>query len=125
MADNTIPKPKKKQSDAWIKKHRYGTHDLSDSISRLAALNFVKRGLGNGAIVKEWSHILPEPWSKITILKRIQWQGHEQVNGILEISLRKPAMSTILLHHKSELIEYVNIWFGYRAIRDIRIVQPV
>lgn len=115
---------KKKRNDDWINKHRYGTYALSDLISRLAALNFIKRGLGDGAIVKEWVNIWPKPWSDITVPRRIRWPSNEQKNGVLEISLRNPAMGTILLHEKNNLIEYINIWFGYRAIDDIRIVRP-
>ncbi len=106
-----------------IEKRRYGTHNIADSLPRLAALSFMKRGLGNGQIVREWSNIWPKPWCEITIPKRIIWKGNTQSQGILEVSLVNPTMNTLLMHHKGELIRKLNIWFGYQAIIDIRIIK--
>ncbi len=107
-----------------MSKPRRGTFALSDSISRLAALNFARRGLGNGKIIREWHKIWPLPWSDMAILRRIKWPNAEQKNGVLVISLANPAMGPLFLHEKNKLIEYVNIWFGYKAIIDIKISSP-
>ncbi len=115
---------KNKKSDSWVAKPRRGTHALSDSISRLAALNFARRGLGNGKIIRQWDKIWPKPWSDMVILRRIKWPPTEQKNGVLIISLANPAMGPVFLHEKNKLIEYINIWFGYKAIDDIKISTP-
>lgn len=107
-----------------LTKRRYGTFAISDSLSRLAALSFAKRGLGNGQIIKEWHNIWPKPWCEIVIPKRIRWKNNMQSGGVLEVSVVNPTMNTLLMHHKGELIERINIWFGYNAIEDIRIIKP-
>ncbi len=115
---------KGKSSDGWMKRPRCGTYAISDSISRLAALSFAKRGLGNGKIIRQWHKIWPKPWCDIAIVRRIKWPLFEQKSGILVISLSNSAMGPLFLHEKNKLIEYVNIWFGYKAIEDIKISIP-
>lgn len=115
---------KTKNTEDWSSKPRRGAYALSESISRLAALNFAKRGLGNGKIIRQWHKIWPSPWCDIAIARRIQWPAFEQKNGVLFISLSNPAMGPLFLHEKNKLIEYLNIWFGYKAISDIKISTP-
>ncbi len=116
---------KSQLSNNWISKPRCGTHALSDSISRLAALNFAKRGLGNGKIIREWHKIWPKPWCDSAIIRRIKWPSNEQKNGVLIISLKISSMGPLFLHEKNKLLEYINIWFGYKAIKDIKISTPM
>ncbi len=115
---------KKQKKTDKLTKRRYGTFAIGDSLSRLAALSFTKRGLGNGQIVKEWHNIWPKPWCEVAIPKRIRWKSNMQSGGILEVSVVNPVMNTMLMHHKGELVQRINIWFGYNAIEDIRIIKP-
>lgn len=116
--------PQKKQ-EYIIEKRRYAIHDMRSSVPRLAMVNFLKRGFGNGDIVFQWAKIWPSPWSELATPRRIRWKEMDGKKvGTLEVSLKNTAMNTLFAHHKGELIHRLNIWFGYEAIVDIRIVRP-
>ena len=110
------------KSKAWVFTPRRNIHHLGESLNRVAKMSFIKRGFGNGDIVHQWHKIWPKKWSTQAVPRRIRWNKSEAGSqGVLEITLKNQSFAPYFMHDKTILIEYLNIWYGYTAITDIRI----
>lgn len=101
---------------------------LSDLVPGLTKGIFGKKNLLFGKMVAQWAHIAgPEIAAKATpIDMKFQRKTAREQGGspqaVLHLAVL-PAYALEFSYQKGLLIERLNIFFGYPAIRDIRIIQ--
>lgn len=100
---------------------------LSDLVPGLTKDVFGKKNLLFGKMVAEWAHIAgPEISSRTTPLDLKFQKRPEGAKGgaqaILNLGVQT-AYALELSYQKGLLIERLNVFFGYTAIKDIKIIQ--
>lgn len=103
---------------------------LSDLMPGLTKGIFGKKNLLFGKMVSQWAHIAgPEIASKATPID-LKFQRKSQTKGksgpppqaVLHLAVQ-PAYALEFSYQKGLLIERLNVFFGYAAIKDIKIIQ--
>jgi hypothetical protein len=91
---------------------------------------FGKKSLLFGKLVAEWPHIAGAELAAHTIPLALKFQRAPQekagqkdaAQAVLQLAI-KPAFALEFSYQKALLIERLNVFFGYPAIKDIKIVQ--
>lgn len=87
-----------------------------------------RRGFAHGDIVAAWQAIVGERLSRATLPERLVWPrrttepGAETEPATLVLRVDGPAAIEIQ-HQSTELLERINVYFGYRAVGKVKIVQ--
>ena len=102
------------------------TRPISDLVPGLAQRIIGRRGLLFGKMVMEWSHIVgSEIASKATPINlRFAGKSNQKSQATLHISVQG-AFALEISYQKALIIEQLNMFFGYPAIRDIKIIQQI
>jgi hypothetical protein len=101
---------------------------LSDLVPGLTKDIFGKKNLLFGKMVAQWAHIAgPEIAARAVPLDlKFQRRAEKEKNGspqaILHLAVQ-PGFALEFSYQKGLLIERLNMFFGYPAIKDIRIIQ--
>ena len=102
---------------------RYKAQSISKTVQNVAQSIFVKRGFSNSKIITDWESIAGKVLAKHTIPDKITYPRNERGNGTLHIRTSSPALALELQHLEVQLIERINMHFGYRAVDKIKIVH--
>jgi len=110
---------------------RYGAMQISEAANRLIDPVLAKKAGISTALIGSWDEIAGADFADCTRPEKITWpRRNSEMTG--ESSGVEPGMLTIacegaralfLTHAQGELIQRINGFFGYPAIRQIRIVQ--
>ncbi len=108
---------------------RRGPAPLADFANRVMDPVLSRRAGINTALLGCWDEIAGDDFAECTRPEKIAWPRH---NGELADEGYQPGVLTVacesaralfLTHAQGELIARINAFFGYPAIRQIRIVQ--
>ena len=107
---------------------RYGkrqnrAESLGSTVSRLTKPLFVRRGLADGAIAREWREIVGSMISSHSQPERISYQDSNRHNGILHLRVDHSAMATELQHLEPQLLERINGYFGFKAVARMHFIH--
>ena len=104
---------------------------ISEAANRLIDPVLAKKAGINTALIGSWDEIVGERFADCTRPEKITWprrggemagQTHGVEPGVLTIAC-EGARALFLSHAQGEIIQRINGFFGYPAIRQIRIVQ--
>jgi hypothetical protein len=110
---------------------KYGEVQISEAANRLMDPVLAKKAGINTALIGCWDEIAGADFADCTRPEKITWPrrtneyGSERGDvepGVLTIAC-EGARALFLSHAQGELIQRINGFFGYPAIRQIRIVQ--
>ena len=96
---------------------------LAEAVNRITAPVFARRGLAEGAIVREWPAIVGPFLASRTLPERIVFRHDRRDEGTLHIRVDGGSLALELQHLEPQVIERVNGYFGYRAVADLRLTQ--
>jgi hypothetical protein len=104
-----------------------GPQQISEAANRLIDPVLARKAGINTALIGSWDEIVGEDFADCTRPDKITWPrrdpGDDRVQpGVLTIAC-EGARALFLSHAQGELIQRINGFFGYPAIRQIRIVQ--
>lgn len=102
---------------------RNRTEFLGKSVGRLTKPLFGRRGMADGAIVRDWPTIAGEAIAKHSQPEKITYPGRERSGGMLHLRVDNSAMATQLQHLEPQLLERINGHFGYRAVARLRFIH--
>ena len=100
---------------------------VSDLVPGLAKGILGRRGLLFGKLVMEWPHIVSSEMASRATPINLRFAGksnQKNRQAILHISVRG-AFALEISYQKALLLEQLNMFFGYPAIRDIKIIQQI
>jgi hypothetical protein len=110
---------------------RKGAMQISEAANRLMDPVLAKKAGINTALIGSWDEIAGADFADCTRPEKITWprrnaemagQSSGVEPGVLTIAC-EGARALFLTHAQGELIQRINGFFGYPAIRQIRIVQ--
>lgn len=108
--------------------HANRPRPLSDLVPGLTKDIFGKKNLLFGKMVSQWAHIAgPDIASKATPVElKFQRKAEKDKGGspqaVLHLAVM-PAFALEFSYQKGLLVERLNMFFGYPAIKDIKIIQ--
>jgi len=95
--------------------------DLMPAIGRTAFRRF---GFVQSSVVSRWPEIIGAAHARHCAPESIRFPVGEKVDGTLHLVV-SPAHAPIIQHVVPEIIERVNRFFGYRAVKQVRMRQGV
>lgn len=82
-----------------------------------------KNGFIELDIITNWSEIVGEGLAEYSHPQSIDFKRGQRSDGILNIAVDGGAFAIEISHKKKNIIEKINTFFGYGAVKDLRIVQ--
>lgn len=103
-------------------------------VPQLTQKAFEKYGFSTVALLTDWAAIAGKDLASYTRPERIKWPRNVPIRGDVEsgcegrpgacLILRvDPARALDVQYSTAQLLERINVYFGYRAIADLRILQ--
>jgi hypothetical protein len=96
---------------------------LAASIERVTRPLFGKRGLADGAIVRQWAAIVGPDFARLTAPEKLVFPGRERAGGTLHLRVAHGAIATTIQHQEPVIIERINGFFGFRAVARLSLKQ--
>lgn len=106
-----------------VSKRKGGTRALGQSLGRLTSSAFGRRGFAQGDVVRHWPAIVGELLARHTRPDRIMFPRGQRTGGLLHLQVGSSAVATEVQHLEPLIVEKVNTYFGYGAVRGIHIFQ--
>lgn len=113
----------------WVSARAVGTY-----VPKLTHKAFEKYGFAAAALITDWVSIVGEEIARFTAPERLKWPrdagshrdieaGAEGRPGAVLIVRVEPARALDVQYKAQQIIERINVHFGYRAIAELRILQ--
>lgn len=121
MANNAYRPKKPKRS--------YGARPLADLIGKTMAPVVRKRGFANLDLIANWPELVGSDYAETTQPDKIVWPRLKNADGEDQFApatlhIRVSGKQALFLQHEIPLIlERLNVFFGYAAIGQIRLIQ--
>ncbi len=100
-----------------------GPRALGHSLAKVTRAIFGKRGFADGAILKDWPTIAGEHLARHSLPERVIFPRGSRAGGTLHLRIDNGSMATELQHLEPLLIERINGYFGFGAIKNLKITQ--
>jgi len=100
-----------------------GPRPVSQSIDRMTKGLLGKHGFIHGAIATKWPEIVGDSMARHTQPEKIVFSRDGATGGTLHLKTDSGAFATELQHQEPQIIERINMFFGYRAVVRIKLIQ--
>lgn len=109
---------------ATIRRKRLGqARAVGEALNKITASAYGRRGFAQGEAIRHWPEIAGELLARHTLPDRITYQRGERANGLLHLQVDNSAMATEVQHLEPLIVERINAYFGYAAVKGIHIFQ--
>ena len=102
---------------------RFKPRSISATIEKLTRPVFGKRGFGQISIIANWGKIVGPVFENRTFPEKITYPRGQKNNGTMYLRVNSPALALELQHMETQILERINTYFGYHAIRYIKMTQ--
>ncbi len=118
-------------ADHNTKKRAFGAVRLGEQIPELLKASYERFGFAYGQILTQWPLIVGEDLAKYTQPERVRWPrrvaqkafaNDRPAGGTLVVKVEGPVAIEIQ-HATPQIVEAVNLYYGYEAITALKIVQ--
>ncbi|MBL6928023.1 MAG: DUF721 domain-containing protein [Rhodospirillales bacterium] len=96
---------------------------LGVAVEKITKPLFGKRGLADGAIVRNWPAIVGTAFAKVTAPEKLSFPTGERAGGTLHLRVASGAIATQIQHDEPLILERINGYFGYRAVARLSMKQ--
>lgn len=100
-----------------------GARAVGQTLGKLTAAAYGRRGFAEGDIIRHWPEIAGELLARHTLPDRIVFPRGRRNDGLLHLQVGTSAVATEVQHLEPLIIEKVNAYFGYGAVKGIHIFQ--
>ena len=101
-------------------RHVRAIAEVVDPLTRPA---FAKRGMVDGALVRDWPVIVGPVLAAQSAPVRVAYRARERREGTLLLRVVSGSLAAELQHLEPLVVERVNGYFGYRAVARLRLLQ--
>lgn len=105
------------------RRRKGGVRAVGQALGRVTAAAYGKRGFAQGDILRHWSEIAGDLLARHTLPDRITFPRGQRTGGILHLQVGNSAVATEVQHLEPLIIERVNTYFGYGAVKGMHIFQ--
>lgn len=113
---------KKKRKSDPKNRRRFKSLAISGVAADLLDRSFRQKGFIQTRIVRDWRQIVGPELGAVTIPLRAVFPRGQRINAVLHIRCTS-AFAPLLQHRCDEIINTVNQYFGYGALKDIQVRQ--
>lgn len=92
------------------------------NLPKIAAPAIRKRGFTQARLVTDWPVVVGNELAKEIAPRKLVFPRGAQTGAILHLSV-SPGFAVELQHIAPQVIDRINVFFGYRAIQDLRYFQ--
>jgi len=103
--------------------HGYAPRLLSQTINKLTKSMLGRQGLIRGDIISKWFDIVGPEISQHTLPEKIVFSKDGASGGELRLRCDSGALANQLQHQAPQIIDRINMYFGYQAIIRIKLIQ--
>lgn len=96
--------------------------NLAKIVSRVIKPVMRKHGFYDVDIINDWSYIVGPEWAKFSIPQKLSFSPHSRKSGTLHVRV-SPGANVLLKHIEPEIIDRVNTYFGYEAVKQLKIIH--
>ena len=89
----------------------------------MTAAAYGKRGFAQGDVIRHWPEIAGDLLARYTLPDRITFPRGQRTGGLLHLQVATSAVATEVQHLEPLIVEKVNTYFGYGAVKGIHIFQ--
>ncbi|MDH3240494.1 MAG: DciA family protein [Alphaproteobacteria bacterium] len=114
------PSPAQQSQGSLRGKTRRGLTTLGQSVDRVTGPALRRRGFAEAAIVTRWDEIVGRPLCDHSRPFRVVFPRGERRGGTLHLTV-SGAFAPEVEHLSPQIIERINIYFGYRAVEQLRL----
>ena len=100
-----------------------GLNNLAQEVRKLTQSSLGKHGFVQVELLSHWAEILGQELAYGIKPISISFPAKERTNGTLKIQTAGGAFALLFEHQKDIVIEKINTYFGYPAIKNIKIEQ--
>ena len=100
-----------------------GLNLLSTDLKSMARTVLGKRGFSSVDLLTCWEDIVGSQLAIGVRPDKITYPRGQRTEGILYVKVLGGAFAVMIEHQKKKLLEKINVFLGYTAIGDIKIVQ--
>ena len=97
---------------------------LHECVEALTKPVFAKRGMAEMRLIRDWKTVVGESTAKNALPDALIFPKGKKNEGVLTI-VTTGAYATILQHQTAQMIETINMYFGYAAVSRIKIEQTL
>ncbi len=121
MSDDTASKPRKNRGK------RLGPRSVADIIGKVMEPVLARRTGMTLDLIKAWPQLVSEEFAKTTRPEKIDWPRRAHEDDPFEpatlVVACESASALFFQHEQGPILERVNVFFGFQAIKRMRIVQ--
>ena len=110
------------RTSKYAKKYA-GVNSLSASLNAVTTPFFKKRGFAENKIITDWNYIVGKELGNSSTPKRIAFNRDKKTDGILTVEVYDSGIAMEMTYMEPVLIEKISVYFGYRAIARLKIMQ--
>ncbi len=96
-------------------------HSWKDLLETMCKETFKQKGFANLKIHQYWLDIVGARIAALCLPDRIAYDGYDKKNGVLYLYIEKPAFSLEVQSLESHIVQKVNVYMGYSAIRRVKV----
>lgn len=104
------------------RRHGGGTHRVSALLGQLLAPAARRRGFAEASLLANWHRIVGPGLAGRCQPHSVRFARGRDRDGVLLLQARGGA-ALELQHMAPQIVQRVNTWFGFPAVRDMRLVQ--
>ena len=100
-----------------------GLAPLTQEVKKIVQPILKKHGFVSADILTYWTEIVGEDLAKGVLPDKLVFKGKERTDGTLFVKSAGGAFALLFQHKKDYIIQKINTFFGYPAVKNIRIRQ--
>jgi hypothetical protein len=104
---------------------RLGANSYQRALNNLLKPAFTKRGFAHHRSITDWSKIVGEEVARFVFPKKLTFPKDQQQGGTLYLEVYDSGVAMELVYLKSQIIERIATFFGFKAVGDIKVTQSV
>ena len=100
-----------------------GLAPLTQEIKKIIQPVLKKHGFVSADILTYWTEIVGEDLALGVLPDKLVFKGNDRTDGTLVVKSAGGAFALLFQHKKDYIIQKINTFFGYPAVKNIRIKQ--
>ena len=100
-----------------------GLERLTKEVRNITRPILGKRGFSGLEIIENWTDIIGEDLALGIQPEKLTFEKQSHMNGTLHVKSAGGAFALLFEHHKQQVIDRINSFFGYPAVAFVRITQ--
>jgi hypothetical protein len=114
--------PMGKSPEAARFRRSTGARSVSDIAAKLGGAALRRHGFVQDRLVSQWDQLVGPNFSSMSLPVKLGFPPNQKRGGTLTVRIEGP-LATQFAHVQDVILERLNVFFGYRAVERIRLVQ--